>query len=147
LTFALGNFEVTCSTRRSTARVDPHHTLNIPWQEKDRALSSLQDIGANIEKSAAAAQRKLLDQCLRSDGQPLELSFVKGTNTRSVVSIVPIVPSFQPIKNRRAFDHLELLERLEPFGTIAMFSCIFQHFPCDHMRHHFGAPSVIIRLR
>lgn len=47
----LGNFEVHLfdASKRPRA-VDPHHTLNIPWQEKDKALKALQDIGANIEK-------------------------------------------------------------------------------------------------
>ncbi len=47
----LGNFEVHMFDASKGPRpVDPHHTLNIPWQEKDKALKALQDIGANIEK-------------------------------------------------------------------------------------------------
>ncbi|MPZ76366.1 MAG: hypothetical protein GEU77_07560 [Deltaproteobacteria bacterium] len=47
----LGNFEVHLfDASRGPRSVDPHHTLNIPWQEKDNALKSLQEIGANIEK-------------------------------------------------------------------------------------------------
>jgi catechol 2,3-dioxygenase-like lactoylglutathione lyase family enzyme len=47
----LGNFEVHLFDASIKPReVDPHHTLDIPWQEKDQALKALQDIGANIEK-------------------------------------------------------------------------------------------------
>ena len=47
----LGNFEVHLFDASMGPRaVDPHHTLNIPWQEKEKALKALQDIGANIEK-------------------------------------------------------------------------------------------------
>ncbi len=47
----LGNFEVHMfDASKGPRAVDPHHTLNIPWQEKDKALKALQDIGANIEK-------------------------------------------------------------------------------------------------
>ncbi|MEX0803879.1 MAG: VOC family protein [Candidatus Binatia bacterium] len=47
----LGNFEVHLfDASKGPRSVDPHHTLNIPWQEKDKALKSLQEIGANIEK-------------------------------------------------------------------------------------------------
>src|ERR1043166_10307795 len=47
----LGNFEVHLFDASIKPReVDPHHTLNIPWQEKDTAHKALQQIGANIEK-------------------------------------------------------------------------------------------------
>jgi len=40
----LGNFEVHLFDASVKPRaVDPHHTLNIPWQEKDKALKALQD--------------------------------------------------------------------------------------------------------
>jgi catechol 2,3-dioxygenase-like lactoylglutathione lyase family enzyme len=47
----LGNFEVHLfDAAKGPRAVDPHHTLNIPWQEKEQALGALQQIGANIEK-------------------------------------------------------------------------------------------------
>ena len=47
----LGNFEVHLFDASIKPReVDPHHTLNIPWQEQEKALSALKQIGANIEK-------------------------------------------------------------------------------------------------
>jgi catechol 2,3-dioxygenase-like lactoylglutathione lyase family enzyme len=47
----LGNFEVHLfDASKGPRAVDPHHTLNIPWQEQDKALSALKQIGANIEK-------------------------------------------------------------------------------------------------
>ena len=47
----LGNFEVHLfDASKGPRAVDPHHTLNIPWQEQDKALKALKDIGANIEK-------------------------------------------------------------------------------------------------
>ena len=47
----LGNFEVHLFDASKGPRpVDPHHTLHIPWQEQDKALKALKDIGANIEK-------------------------------------------------------------------------------------------------
>src|SRR6187402_1872727 len=47
----LGNFEVHLFDASIKPRaVDPHHTLNIPWQDKENALKALQGIGANIEK-------------------------------------------------------------------------------------------------
>ena len=69
----LGNFEVHLFDASIKPReVDPHHTLNIPWQNKDGALKSLQDIGANIEKvRAPQRQSELLDQCFRSRWQSL----------------------------------------------------------------------------
>jgi hypothetical protein len=58
--------------------VDPHHTLNIPWQEKDKALSALQQIGANIEK--VRAHRDGINYSINvfdPDGNRWELSFAK----------------------------------------------------------------------
>ena len=47
----LGNFEVHLFDASIKPReVDPHHTLTIPWQEQEKALKALKDIGANIEK-------------------------------------------------------------------------------------------------
>ncbi len=47
----LGNFEVHLFDASVKPReVDPHHTLTIPWQEQEKALKALKDIGANIEK-------------------------------------------------------------------------------------------------
>src|SRR6185295_15399673 len=47
----LGNFEVHIFDASKRPRAaDPHHTLNIPWQEKDKALTALQDSGAMVEK-------------------------------------------------------------------------------------------------
>src|SRR5215468_5171758 len=47
----LGNFEVHLFDASIKPReVDPHHTLTIPWQEQEKALNGLKNIGANIEK-------------------------------------------------------------------------------------------------
>src|SRR5437870_8949814 len=47
----LGNFEVHLfDAAKGPRAVDPHHTLNIPWQEKEQTLGALRQIGANIEK-------------------------------------------------------------------------------------------------
>ena len=47
----LGNFEVHIFDASKGPRApDPHHTLNIPWQEKEKTLAALQNAGANIEK-------------------------------------------------------------------------------------------------
>jgi catechol 2,3-dioxygenase-like lactoylglutathione lyase family enzyme len=47
----LGNFEVHLfDASKGPRAVDPHHTLDIPWQEQDKALLALKQIGANIEK-------------------------------------------------------------------------------------------------
>jgi catechol 2,3-dioxygenase-like lactoylglutathione lyase family enzyme len=47
----LGNFEVHLfDASKGPRAVDPHHTLHIPWQEQEKALKALKDIGANIEK-------------------------------------------------------------------------------------------------
>ena len=47
----LGNFEVHLfDASKGPRAADPHHTLNIPWQEKETAIKALQEIGASIEK-------------------------------------------------------------------------------------------------
>jgi uncharacterized glyoxalase superfamily protein PhnB len=47
----LGNFEVHLfDASKGPRAADPHHTLNIPWQEKEKTIKSLQEAGANIEK-------------------------------------------------------------------------------------------------
>jgi catechol 2,3-dioxygenase-like lactoylglutathione lyase family enzyme len=47
----LGNFEIHMFDASKGARaVDPHHTLNIPWQEREDALKALRQAGASIEK-------------------------------------------------------------------------------------------------
>jgi catechol 2,3-dioxygenase-like lactoylglutathione lyase family enzyme len=75
----LGNFEVHLFDASVKPReVDPHHTLNIPWQEKDKALAALQQIGANIEK--VRAHRDGVNYSINvfdPDGNRWELSFAK----------------------------------------------------------------------
>jgi catechol 2,3-dioxygenase-like lactoylglutathione lyase family enzyme len=75
----LGNFEVHLFDASIKPReVDPHHTLNIPWQEKDKALTALQQIGANIEK--VRAHRDGINYSINvfdPDGNRWELSFAK----------------------------------------------------------------------
>jgi catechol 2,3-dioxygenase-like lactoylglutathione lyase family enzyme len=75
----LGNFEVHLFDASIKPReVDPHHTLNIPWQEQDQALSALKQIGAKIEKvrphrDGANYSINVFDP----DGNRWELSFTK----------------------------------------------------------------------
>ncbi len=75
----LGNFEVHLFDASIKPReVDPHHTLNIPWQEKDKALTALQHVGANIEK--IRAHRDGVNYSINvfdPDGNRWELSFAK----------------------------------------------------------------------
>jgi catechol 2,3-dioxygenase-like lactoylglutathione lyase family enzyme len=75
----LGNFEVHLFDASIKPReVDPHHTLNIPWQEKEKALAALQQIGANIEK--VRAHRDGVNYSINvfdPDGNRWELSFAK----------------------------------------------------------------------
>ena len=75
----LGNFEVHMFDASKGPRpVDPHHTLNIPWQEKDKALKALQDIGANIEK--VRPHRDGINYSINvfdPDGNRWELSFTQ----------------------------------------------------------------------
>jgi uncharacterized glyoxalase superfamily protein PhnB len=75
----LGNFEVHLfDASKGPRSVDPHHTLNIPWQEKDKALKSLQDIGANIEKVRPHRDGESYSiNVFDPDGNRWELSFAK----------------------------------------------------------------------
>jgi uncharacterized glyoxalase superfamily protein PhnB len=77
----LGNFEVHLFDASNGPRsVDPHHTLNIPWQEKEKALNSLQDIGANIEKVRPHRDGESYSiNVFDPDGNRWELSFSKGS--------------------------------------------------------------------
>ena len=76
----LGNFEVHLFDASKAPRaVDPHHTLNIPWQDQDKALSALKQIGANIEKvrphrDSANYSINVFDP----DGNRWELSFTRS---------------------------------------------------------------------
>ena len=76
----LGNFEVHLfDASKGPRSVDPHHTLNIPWQEKDKALKSLQEIGANIEKVRPHRDGESYSiNVFDPDGNRWELSFAKG---------------------------------------------------------------------
>jgi catechol 2,3-dioxygenase-like lactoylglutathione lyase family enzyme len=76
----LGNFEVHLFDASIKPReVDPHHTLNIPWQEKERALSALQNVSANIEKVRPHRDSENYSiNVFDPDGNRWELSFVKG---------------------------------------------------------------------
>jgi len=75
----LGNFEVHLFDASIKPReVDPHHTLNIPWQNKDGALKGLQDIGANIEKVRPhRGSDNYSINVFDPDGNRWELSFTK----------------------------------------------------------------------
>ena len=75
----LGNFEVHLFDASIKPReVDPHHTLNIPWQDKDRALKALQDIGANIEKVRPHRDSENYSiNVFDPDGNRWELSFTQ----------------------------------------------------------------------
>ena len=76
----LGNFEVHLfDASKGPRSVDPHHTLNIPWQEKEKALTSLQEIGANIEKVRPHRDGESYSiNVFDPDGNRWELSFAKG---------------------------------------------------------------------
>jgi uncharacterized glyoxalase superfamily protein PhnB len=75
----LGNFEVHLfDASKGPRAADPHHTLNIPWQEKEKTIKALQDIGANIEKirphrDGVSYSVNVFDP----DGNRWELSFAK----------------------------------------------------------------------
>jgi uncharacterized glyoxalase superfamily protein PhnB len=75
----LGNFEVHLFDASIRPReVDPHHTLNIPWQDQDGALKALQDIGANIEKVRPHRDSENYSiNVFDPDGNRWELSFTK----------------------------------------------------------------------
>jgi catechol 2,3-dioxygenase-like lactoylglutathione lyase family enzyme len=73
----LGNFEVHLfDASKGPRAVDPHHTLNIPWQERENALGALREAGAHIEKvrehrDGVGYSINVLDP----DGNRWELSF------------------------------------------------------------------------
>jgi uncharacterized glyoxalase superfamily protein PhnB len=75
----LGNFEVHLfDASKGPRAADPHHTLNIPWQEKEKTIKALQGVGANIEKirphrDGASYSVNVFDP----DGNRWELSFAK----------------------------------------------------------------------
>lgn len=73
----LGNFEVHLfDAAKGPRAVDPHHTLAIPWQEKEAALGALQRIGANIEKVREHRDGKGYSiNVFDPDGNRWELSF------------------------------------------------------------------------
>jgi len=75
----LGNFEVHLfDASKGPRAVDPHHTLNIPWQEKDKAHQALQKIGANIEKIRPHRDSDNYSiNVFDPDGNRWELSFTK----------------------------------------------------------------------
>ena len=75
----LGNFEVHLFDASIKPReVDPHHTLNIPWQEQEKALTSLKQIGANIEKVRPHRDSENYSiNVFDPDGNRWELSFAK----------------------------------------------------------------------
>ncbi len=75
----LGNFEVHLfDASKGPRAADPHHTLNIPWQEKEKAIKALQEVGASIEKirphrDGGSYSINVFDP----DGNRWELSFAK----------------------------------------------------------------------
>jgi catechol 2,3-dioxygenase-like lactoylglutathione lyase family enzyme len=76
----LGNFEVHLFDASIKPRdVDPHHTLNIPWQQQEKALASLREVGANIEKVRPHRDGESYSiNVFDPDGNRWELSFAKG---------------------------------------------------------------------
>jgi len=80
----LGNFEVHLFDASIKPReVDPHHTLNIPWQDKDGALKALRDIGANIEKVRPHRDSENYSiNVFDPDGNRWELSFTNTPNNK-----------------------------------------------------------------
>lgn len=75
----LGNFEVHLfDASKGPRAADPHHTLNIPWQEKDKALKTLQEGGAMIEKIRPHRDGDNYSiNVFDPDGNRWELSFAK----------------------------------------------------------------------
>ena len=75
----LGNFEVHIfDASKGPRAADPHHTLNIPWQEQDKAVKALLDIGANIEKIRPhRGTENYSINVFDPDGNRWELSFAK----------------------------------------------------------------------
>jgi catechol 2,3-dioxygenase-like lactoylglutathione lyase family enzyme len=75
----LGNFEVHLfDASKGPRAADPHHTLNIPWQEMEKAIKALQQIGANIEKIRPHRDGDNYSiNVFDPDGNRWELSFAK----------------------------------------------------------------------
>jgi catechol 2,3-dioxygenase-like lactoylglutathione lyase family enzyme len=75
----LGNFEVHLfDASKGPRAVDPHHTLNIPWQDQEKALSALRQIGANIEKVRPHRESPNYSiNVFDPDGNRWELSFTR----------------------------------------------------------------------
>ena len=75
----LGNFEVHLfDASKGPRAADPHHTLNLPWQEKEKALKMLQDAGAMIEKVRPHREPDNYSiNVFDPDGNRWELSFAK----------------------------------------------------------------------
>jgi len=75
----LGNFEVHIfDASKGPRAADPHHTLNIPWQEQDKALKALQDVDASIEKIRPhRGTDNYSINVFDPDGNRWELSFAK----------------------------------------------------------------------
>jgi uncharacterized glyoxalase superfamily protein PhnB len=75
----LGNFEVHIfDASKGPRAADPHHTLNIPWQEKAAALKMLQESGAMIEKIRPHRDSGNYSiNVFDPDGNRWELSFAK----------------------------------------------------------------------
>jgi uncharacterized glyoxalase superfamily protein PhnB len=75
----LGNFEVHLfDASKGPRSVDPHHTLDIPWQEQGQAYEALQRIGANIEKVREHRDGKGYSiNVFDPDGNRWELSFTR----------------------------------------------------------------------
>lgn len=75
----LGNFEVHLfDASKGPRSVDPHHTLDMPWQEQEQAYEALQRIGANIEKVREHRDGKGYSiNVFDPDGNRWELSFAR----------------------------------------------------------------------
>ncbi len=75
----LGNFEVHLfDASKGPRAADPHHTLNIPWQEKEKTIKALGEIGANIEKIRPhRGSDNYSINVFDPDGNRWELSFAK----------------------------------------------------------------------
>ena len=75
----LGNFEVHIfDASKGPRAADPHHTLNIPWQEQAQALKMLQEAGAMVEKIRPhRGTDNYSINVFDPDGNRWELSFAK----------------------------------------------------------------------
>jgi uncharacterized glyoxalase superfamily protein PhnB len=75
----LGNFEVHIfDAAKGPRAADPHHTLNIPWQEQAQALKMLQEAGAMVEKIRPhRGTDNYSINVFDPDGNRWELSFAK----------------------------------------------------------------------